>query len=598
MNSGTQVSDAGEPEDSLRDLYRVPGMRAEMDVKVPMRDGVELSANIFFPPGPGPFPVILIRTPYDNGPWAETGWPGTRYRDFVSHGYAYVIQDVRGRFDSEGTFYPLMVGGNEVADGYDTREWIAHQPWCNGKIGLVGPSYMGQVQWQGVQERSDYLTAMMPAVASIDAWRMGNLYVNGAYQLALMQPWGLMTSSRANQPVDHYNWEELFRFLPIIDMDKVAFGRELPHVRQWIQHSSYSHWRDQRVEFDRVDVPVYNLAGWFDAYPASALRAFSAMRDQSGSEMSRNSQKILVGPWPHDLSTSTRVGELDFGPGSLVDLAALTVRWNDHWLKGIDNGIMDEPPVRIFVMGANVWRDENEWPLARTVYTKFYLRGSGAANTLDGDGILSQEPPVGHEKPDRYTYDPADPVPTRGGNLSYTIPGVGESDQLAGPFDQRPNERRDDVLVYTTDPLAEEVEVTGPLHCELYITSSAPDTDFVVKLIDVHPDGAAYNFAEGILRVRYRDESWTAPKLMEPGAVYRIGIEMFPTSLVFKLGHCIRVDITSSNFPHFDRNLNTGNDPATDTEIRVAQQTVYHTAQYPSHIVLPVIPRGTDLVQV
>jgi hypothetical protein len=590
MDSSTPASASGQPIASGGDLYNLPGMRAVMDVKVPMRDGVELSANIFLPPGSGPFPVILIRTPYDNGPWAETGWPGTRYRDFVGHGYAYAIQDVRGRFDSEGTFHPMMLGGNEVADGYDTRQWIAQQSWCDGKIGLVGPSYMGQVQWQGVQESSDYLTAMMPAVASIDAWRMGNVYVNGAYQLALMQPWGLMTSSRANQPVDHYNWAELFRHLPLIDMDKVATGREVPHIRQWLQHSSYSHWQGQRVEFDRVDVPIYNLAGWFDAYPASALRAFSAMRNQSRSERSRNGQKILVGPWPHDLSTSTRVGELDFGPDSLVDLSELTIRWNDYWLKGIDNGIMDEPPVRIFVMGANVWRYENEWPLARTVYTKFYLHSGGSANTLDGDGTLSREPSHYDEGPDRYAYDPANPVPTRGGNLSYTIPGVGESDELAGPFDQRPNERRDDVLVYTTAPLSHELEVTGPLHCELYISSSAPDTDFVVKLIDVHRDGAAYNFAEGILRVRYRDESWTAPQHMETGVIYQIGIEMFPTSLVFGKGHRIRLDVTSSNFPHFDRNLNTGNDPASDTEVRVAHQVVYHTADYPSHILLPVIP--------
>ena len=307
-----------------------------MDVKVPMRDGVNLSANIFLPPGPGPFPVILIRTPYDNGPWAETGWPGTRYRDFVVHGYAYVIQDVRGRFDSEGTFHPTMLGGNEVADGYDTREWIVRQSWCDGKIGLVGPSYMGQVQWQGVQESGDYVAAMMPAVASVDAWRMGNLYVNGAYQLALMQPWGLMTSSRSNQIVDHYDWEKLFRFLPLIDMDKAAFGRELGHVRQWIQDSSYTQWQAKRIDFGRVDVPVYNLAGWFDAYPASAFQAFSGMCERSRSEKSRSSQKILVGPWPHDLSTSTQVGELDFGPDSLVDLAALTVRWDHGRSTGAD----------------------------------------------------------------------------------------------------------------------------------------------------------------------------------------------------------------------------------------------------------------------
>ena len=592
--AGLTLSALGQATASQGGYYNEAGMRVLLDVKVPMRDGVKLSTNIFLPPGTGPFPVILVRTPYDNGPWAETGWPGSRYRDFVKHGYVYAAQDVRGRFDSEGAFHPLLVGGDEVADGYDTRKWIAQQPWSNGKIGLVGPSYMGQVQWQGVQESSDYLTAMMPAVASVDTWRMGNIYVNGAYQLALMQSWGLSTSNRTRQPTEQYNWEKLLRFLPIIEMDMAGLGQEIPHVREWIKNSAHTHWRELNVKFDKVEVPVYNLAGWFDAYPASAFFAFMGMREHAKSEEIRKSQKILVGPWPHGLSKSTRTGDVDFGPDSLIDMEALTLRWNDYWLKGIDNGIMDEPPVRIFVMGANVWRYENEWPLARTEYTNFYLHSQGRANTLDGNGSLSQKPPVGGEPADKYTYDPEDPVPTRGGSLSYTIPGVGGSGDLAGPFDQRSNERRDDVLVYTSQPLTEDLEVTGPLSCKLYISSSAPDTDFVVKLIDVHPNGQAISFADGILRVRYRDESWEAPKLMEPGKIYPITVEMFPTSLVFKKGHRIRVDITSSNFPHFDRNLNTGHDPATDTEIRVAQQTLYHSAQYPSHIVLPVIPAGGE----
>ncbi len=587
------LSAFGQATVSQGDFYNEAGMQAVLDVKIPMRDGVKLSANIFFPPGTGPFPVILVRIPFDNGPWAETGWPGSRYRDFVKHGYVYVIQDVRGRFDSEGVFYTWHQ--NEAGDGYDTRKWIAQQRWCNGKIGPVGPSYLGQVQWQGVVESSDYLSAMMPAIASVDSWRMGNMYVNGAYQLALMQTWGFITSSRTLQPTQHYNWEKLLRFLPIIEMDKAATGKEIPFVRDWIKHSAYDdYWREVSLEdkFDKVDVPVYNLAGWFDAYPASAFRAFMGMREHAKSEEIRKSQKILVGPWPHGLSRSTRAGNVDFGPDSLIDMEALTLRWNDYWLKGIDNGIMDEPPVRIFVMGANVWRYENEWPLARTEYTNFYLHSQGRANTLDGNGTLSPKPPVGGEPANKYTYDPEDRVPTRGGSLSYTIPGVGGSSDLAGPFDQRSNERRDDVLVYTSQPLREDLEVTGPLSCKLYISSSAPDTDFVVKLIDVHPNGQAISFADGILRVRYRDESWEAPKLMEPGKIYPITVEMFPASLVFKKGHRIRVDITSSNFPHFDRNLNTGHDPATDTEIRVAQQTLYHSAQYPSHIVLPVIPAG------
>ena len=477
-----------------------------------------------------------------------------------------------------------------------TRKWIARQSWCNGKIGTVGPSYMGWTQWLGVLENDDYLTAMMPAVTPIDGWLWGNEYVNGAYQIALNQYWGFLTSSRSLQPAEHYDWEKLLRFLPLIEMDKEATGREIRFIRDWIQHPAYDdYWRKISLEdkFDKVHVPAYSLAGWFDAYPAAAFRAFAGMRNHGPSERIRKSQKIMVGPWPHNLGRSTRVGEVDFGPEALVDLEEVTLRWCDYWLKGIDTGIMDEPPIRIFVMGDNVWRGEHEWPLARTRFTPFYLRSGGRANSLDGDGTLSREGPTGEEPPDGYTYDPEDPVPTRGGNLSYTIPGVGGANELCGPFDQRPNERRDDVLVYTTESLGEDLEVTGPLTCKLYISSSAPDTDFVVKLVDVYPNGKPLGFSDGILRVRYRD-SWESPQLMEPGKIYLITIEMFPTSLVFKKGHRIRVDITSSNFPHFDRNPNTGHEFGRDTEVRIAHQKIHHSAKYPSHILLPVIPSTAD----
>ena len=263
--TGLTLSAFGQATVSQSDFYNEAGVRTVLDVKIPMRDGLQTSADISFPEGDGPFPVILVRTPYDNARLAETGLI------YASHGYVYVAQDVRGRFDSEGVFHPLLVGGDEVADGYDTRKWIAQQPWSNGKIGLVGGSYLGQVQWQGVQESSDYLSAMMPAVASVDTWRMGNIYVNGAYQLALMQSWGLSTSNRTRQPTQQYNWEKLLRFLPIIEMDKAATGQEIPHVREWIKNSAHTHWRELNVKFDKVEVPVYNLAGWFDAYPGFGI---------------------------------------------------------------------------------------------------------------------------------------------------------------------------------------------------------------------------------------------------------------------------------------------------------------------------------------
>ena len=578
------------------DYSRVPGVRTALDVKIPMRDGVQTSADIYFPEGDGPFPVILVRTPYDNMSLVEKGLI------YASHGYVYVAQDNRGRYDSEGEFYPWH---QEVEDGYDTRKWIAQQPWCNGKIGTVGGSYLGMVQWLGVLESSDYLTAMMPSVTPIDGWIWGNQYVGGAYQLALNQWSAFLFTNRTRQPTAQYDWMKLHRFLPLIETPKVSTGSEPPFIRDWIKHPTYDdYWRKISAEdkFAKINVPIYSLAGWFDAYPAAAFRGFSGVQTHAKSEKIRRSQRILVGPWPHAISRSSRTGEVDFGPDAVIDSLEgllghnapdhLALRWFDYWLKGIDNGIMNEPPIRIFVMGANVWRDEHEWPLARTQFTNFYLHSQGNANSLHGgDGALSVTSPGEDESPDQYSYDPENPVYERGGNFSYSIPGVGGSSELSGPFDQRPNERRDDVLVYTSEPLTEDLEVTGPLTCKLYISSSAPDTDFVVRLVDVHPDGRALNYSEGILRVRYR-ESWESPQLMEPGQVYAITIEMQPTSLVFKKGHRIRVDVTSSDFPHFDRNPNTGHEFGMDAEVQIAEQTIYHSAKYPSHIVLPVIPAG------
>jgi putative CocE/NonD family hydrolase len=573
---------------------RRPGVKTRLDVKIPMRDGVKLSADIYLPDGPGPFPVVLVRTPYDNMPLAEKGLI------FASNGYVYVAQDCRGRYDSEGSFYAWH---QEVNDGLDTRRWIARQPWCNGKIGTVGGSYLGMVQWLGVIESTEHLTAMMPSVTPIDGWIWGNEYVNGAYQLALNHGWGFSTTGRTKQPTDQYDWGKLLMFLPLVEMDRVATGQENPFIRDWIKHPAYDeYWRRISMvdRFSQINVPVYNIAGWFDAYPAAAFRAFTGVREHAGDEQIRKSQRILVGPWPHGISRSSRTGELDFGPQALLDTVEnltghnapldLSLRWFDYWLKGIDNGIMREPPIRIFVMGANVWRNENEWPLARTRFTKYYLHSRGKANSLEpDDGRIHTTPPGEKQPPDRYTYNPDNPVWERGGNFSYSVPGIGVANDLAGPFDQRPTERRDDVLVYTSEELKEDLEVTGPLTTQLYISSSAPDTDFAVRLVDVYPDGRALNFSEGIVRARYRN-SKESPSLLEPGQIYPLTVEMQPTSLVFKKGHRIRVHVTSSDFPHYDRNPNTGKEFGRDNEVRLAHQTVYHEAAYPSHIVLPVIP--------
>jgi putative CocE/NonD family hydrolase len=323
---------------------------------------------------------------------------------------------------------------------------------------------------------------------------------------------------------------------------------------------------------DRVQVPSFNIGGWYDIFLSDTIANFDAMRQQG------RPSKLLIGPWSHTNYRSP-VGDLDFGFASQAsfinlqtDLNRLQLRWFDHWLKGVDTGILAEPPIRLFVMGANVWRDEQEWPLARAAATKFYLRS---------DGGLSQEPP-GAEQPDSYTYDPADPVPTHGGALLMA------AQFQAGPLDQRRIEARPDVLAYTTAPLERDMEVTGPINVQLWACSSAPDTDFVARLVDVYPDGRAFNLTDGIIRARYRDG--LTESFLEPGQPYAFNIDLWATSNVFKAGHRIRLQVTSSNFPRWDRNPNTGHPFGQDAELRTARQTILHDPEHPSHLLLPVVP--------
>jgi hypothetical protein len=334
----------------------------------------------------------------------------------------------------------------------------------------------------------------------------------------------------------------------------------------------------------QIDVPMYHVTSWYDIFLHGGIANFTGLRARAMSEPVRTAQKLLIGPWahlfPYTTPTSTGTGDIDFGPAALIDVHEIQLRWFDHWLKGIDTGILEEPPVKIFVMGENRWRDEREWPLARTRYTPYYLRSGGRANTAAGDGVLRPEPP-GDEPSDHFVYDPDDPVPTRGGNTLILAMGV---------KDQRPVEERSDVLVYTSPVVTEPVEVTGPIAVTLHAASSAPDTDFTAKLVDVHPDDFAQNLADGMVRARYRKSRMT-PALLTPGEVASFAIDLWATSHVFLPGHRIRLEISSSNFPRFDRNLNTGEDQARGTRWQIAQQTIFHDRRHPSHVMLPIIPR-------
>jgi hypothetical protein len=543
----------------------------KLDVHVPMRDGIQLSTNIFLPNAEGSFPTILLRTPYGNGD-ANNDIAIA----YAKSGYAYVIQDTRGRFESQGVFNPFM---DEAQDGYDCQEWICKQSWSNGKIGMTGSSYVGFTQWISAPLGSPAVKAILPVVTFTD-FHDDVVYVNGAFQLALSLIWAGMVTVQPGEDLAKLNLQELFGCLPLTEYSR-ALGREISFYNDWLAHPDYDdYWLPAAVgdKFNQISIPSFSMGNWYDIFSKSTVENFQRMRKVAATEKAKRSQKLLMGPGAHGLP-SQRLGERDFGENATIDFGMMERRWFDYWLKDEKNDILKEAPVRIFVMGINRWRDEQEWPLARTRYEKYYLHGEGKANSFHGDGILNTEPPE-DEPGDVFNYDPNNPVPTTGG-CNMTIP--------AGPFDQRKVEERSDVLIYTTAPLKEPVEVTGPIHVTLYASSSALDTDFTAKLVDVCPDGIAWNLADGIIRARYRN-SGKKPELIEPGKIYKYDIDLWVTSNVFLQDHCIRLEISSSNFPRFDRNPNTGHAFGNDADIITAKQTVYHNSKYPSCVVLPIIP--------
>ena len=547
----------------------------QLDIRVPMRDQVELSADIFLPRGAGRVPTVLMRTPYSNNndPMVQ------RARYLASAGYACVLQDCRGRWDSDGVYYPFREG----PDGYDTQEWIGRQQWSDGGVGMAGGSYVGGVQWQSAPRGSAALKCMAPRVMCADYYT-GLMHPGGAFQLGVMATWGMRTNARTGQAIDVHHWNEVFRTLPVVDLARQA-GRNLGFWRDWVEHPTYdAYWEefDGEKRWGDIQVPAFIMGGWYDLYANQSFTNYSGMRLHGGSDRARQS-KLIVGPWPHALSAATRTGDIDFGPDSLAGLDAQELRWFDHWLKGQDNGIVDEAPIQLFIMGSNQWRDEREWPLARTRWEKWHLHSGGQANTAIGDGVLSPDAPA-DETPDHFVYDPQYPVPTRGGNNCCSPEVV-----PWGPQDQRCLEMRSDVLVYTSAPLATDLEVTGPIQVVLHAATDGLDTDWTAKLVDVSPSGYAANLCDGILRARYR-EGFSSPRLLEPDKVYEYRIEVGVTGNLFRQGHRLRLEISSSNFPRFDRNLNTGGDLAHGTDMRQARQTVHHSRACPSHILLPAIP--------
>jgi len=554
----------------------------QKDVPVKMRDGVTLFADVWLPQREGKFPVLVYRTPYGKSS-APKEW--TTFEKAVGRGYAVVIEDVRGRYASEGDFDPYR---NEGRDGYDTIEWAAAQPWSNGRVGTFGLSYPGAVQWLAAVENPPHLKAMVPAMTFSTP---RNFFYSGGVFDGSWLDWiwfniapdtrkrkhlaGPQTSEEvaASWTTEHERMQSFLPMAELPDLRQVA-----PFYYEWLAHSPASEWWDWaelRGKYDRVHAAVLNISGWYDeAYgPDGATTNFNGLLATRKSEPDPRT-KTIIGAWTHGELERSKAGDLDFGKSAAVDYDEIILRWMDHYLKGIDNGIEKEKPVRIFVMGANTWRNEDAWPLAREKQTALYLSPATTAETLSLRPDLCKDCAPYAE----FVSDPANPL-----RDPYDKFGARDYRSFAG---------RKDVLLFDSAPLPADMEVTGPMRAEMFVSADEPDFDLWVRILDVFPDGAAYNLMSpglDVLRASYRDGSST-PELLERGKIYRLDLDRLLTSNVFRKGHRIRVQVSGAFFPHFSRNLQTGKSEITFSETRTGHIRIYDDAGHASRVVLPVIP--------
>jgi hypothetical protein len=565
----------------------------QVDVPAKMRDGVTLLADVYSPTEPGSYPVLLMRLPYNKRAAQTYVYASPEF--YASQCYIVAIQDVRGQYASQGVFYAFQ---NEMQDGYDSVEWAASLPRSDGKVGMYGFSYVGATQWLAAVMRPPHLVAISPAMTSSDYYD-GWSYEGGAWSLAFEESWPIQTialvSARRTgeqSAVAKINdatgtISKTYEYLPLKDYPWLSPG--LPAVAgyfyDWLAHDTWDdYWRQWsiRKDYGRVQVPALNFDGWYDVFLNGAVENYIGMRKEGGSDTARSGGRLVIGPYLH-LPWTRKSADVDFGSEADNPIEDLQVAWFDHWLKGKDNGADKAPPVRVFVMGADRWRDATDWPIPGTQFTSYYLHSLGEANSSGGNGRISIDKPAADEPPDHYVYDPANPVPSRGGHSCCT-PDVAP----VGPANQADVEGRADVLNYSTPPLDHAVEVTGPVSLTLYASSSAVDTDWTAKLVDVFPDGRAINLNNGIIRARYRDSlERTSP--ITPGQIYKYVINVWPTGNVFLPGHQIRLEVSSSNFPHYDRNPNTGHPFGVDAAMWAASQTIYHDAEHASVLTLPIM---------
>jgi uncharacterized protein len=572
----------------------------EKNVPVQLRDGTVLATDVYRPRQETRLPVLLQRTPYN-----KDNAVGSELIRMAQAGYAVVVQDARGRFASEGKFIPFV---HEAVDGAETIEWAAQQPWSTGRIGTFGRSYVGATQWLAATQSPSALQAMAPDLTASNYYQ-GWTYEGGAFQLGFTLAWILSSlalgdiqrdigSSRAGTAdladvvANLDNIEQLYWALPLTSLEVLA--RRAPYYFDWLHHSDYDeYWRGIAPHdlAPHMALPSLNIGGWYDIFINGTLANYRAMKAPSGTSITP-SRHLIVGPWAHGVPRGM-FPERHFGYAAgvdSIDLIGIQLRWFDRWLKHIDNGVDRERPVRIFTMGPNTWREEDDWPLPDTDFRKLYLHSRGHANSATGDGALTEHPPL-REPEDVYLYDPRNPVPTVGGCTF--LPGLWVAAN-SGPKDQRSVELRHDVLCYTTAPLQLPLEITGPVRLVLYVSSSARDTDFTGKVVDVAPDGRVEILSDGILRARFRD-SMESPSLLRPGEMYCLQVELGSTSYVLLAGHRLRLEVSSSNFPRFDRNPNTGGviAEAMESDLMPAVNRIHHDEESPSYLCVPVIDRAT-----
>ena len=581
----------------VKDEYRrSTSVSSETNVSVSMRDGVVLRADVYRPSGGGRHPTLLQRIPY--------GKHSPRYRSMyldpmraLDRGYAVVIQDVRGRHASDGEWYPYA---NEAPDGYDTIDWIASQSWSDGTVGMFGISYHGATQWLAATEGHPALKAIVPGVTAdsyYDSWT----YLGGVFQLFWISGWasGFVLDDFPPRSERHPEARALLRdwrrdpfaianHLPLGDMP--ALRDVCDYYYDWLAHSTYDdYWKSfaPREKYDKITVPALNQGGWYDGFIRATLRNYEDMQVQGGSELARSQQHLVIGPWLHQALPDPSAGNGYFGPsasGAAIDWHGMQLAWFDRWLRDENNGVDTDPSAYLFVMGANEWRAEEVWPPPDAETMTLFLRSGGRANTLNGDGTLSADPPAASEGSDHFLYNPANPVPTVGGAHLGGVITIFD----VGVQDQRAVEARGDVLVYTSEPLECDTEVTGYVTLDLWAATTAVDTDWTAKLVDVHPDGSALNVCDGILRASYRN-SLESPSPIQADEAYRYRVEVGPTAMLFRRGHQIRLEVSSSNFPAYARYTGSPHDQS--AEMAPSTQTVLHDADYPSALLLPIVRR-------